>query len=165
MSLSIRHESAGDEQAIHDLTVVAFTPVPQSDGAEAPIVAALRESGALTISLVAVDGPEIVGHIAFSPVTAGTDAEGWYGLGPVSVHPDRQGQGIGGAMIEEGLALLRGRDAKGCVLVGDPAYYSRFGFRSDGAVSYGDVPVKYVQWLALREVTPSGELRYDPAFG
>lgn len=160
----IRPEQPSDEQAIHELTVAAFEPMPYSDGSEAPIIVGLREVGDLTVSLVAVEGADIVGHIAFSPVTVGTDSDGWYGLGPVSVWPDRQRKGIGSALINEGLSILRARGAKGCALVGDPNYYRRFGFRSDGRLSYRDLPLQYIQSLSFQDETASGRLKFSQAF-
>lgn len=165
MPVIIRPECAGEEQVIHDLTVAAFETMPYSDGSEAPIVAGLREDGDLTLSLVAVEGANIVGHIAFSPVAVGADSEGWYGLGPVSVWPDRQREGIGSALINEGLSIMRAVGAKGCVLVGDPNYYGRFGFQSDGTLSYQDVPTQYVQSLLFQDKAPSGRVEFSPAFG
>lgn len=164
MAVTIRPEKPGDEQAIHDLTVAAFETMPYSNGSEAPIVAGLREDGDLAVSLVAVDGAGIVGHIAFSPVEIGAASEGWYGLGPVSVRPDRQREGIGSALINEGLSILRARGAKGCALVGDPGYYRRFGFRSDGRLSYGELPSHYVQWLPFADEVAAGSVRFSPAF-
>ena len=164
MAVIIRPEQPADEQMIHDLTVAAFEPVPYSDGSEASIIAGLREDGDLTVSLVAVEGSDIVGHVAFSPVTVGASSDGWYGLGPVSVCPDRQRKGIGSALINEGLSILRAQGAKGCALVGDPDYYGRFGFRSDGRVSYEELPSQYVQRLSFGDEVPSGRLRFSPAF-
>ena len=126
MSLTIRAEEAGDEPAIAALITKTFATAPHSDGTEADIVDALRTAGALTISLVAeVDG-KLVGHVAFSPVTIGGENRGCFGLGPVAVLPERQGQGIGSALIQAGLEELRDKGACGCVVLGEPSYYSRF---------------------------------------
>ena len=91
---------------------------------------ALRDSNALSISLVAEIDKKVVGNIAFSPVTISDVSPGWYGLGPVSVLPELHKQGIGKSLMREGLSMLKSMGAKGCVLVGDPGYYERFGFRS-----------------------------------
>jgi len=89
-----------------------------SNHTEHYIIEALRSAKALTVSLVAeVDGL-VVGHIAFSPVTMSDGTKDWYGLGPVSVHPDFQRKGIGKALIQEGLSRLRNLKAKGFCLVG-----------------------------------------------
>ncbi|ESZ61562.1 N-acetyltransferase [Mesorhizobium sp. M0062] len=160
----IRPERPDDKQTIHDLTIAAFEPTPFSDGSEAPIITKLRNDGDLTVSLVAVRGGDIVGHVAFSPVTVGVESDGWYGLGPVSVWPDKQRQGIGSALINEGLAILKTNGAKGCVLIGDPAYYGRFGFRSDGNLSYQELPAQYVQSLPFQSEPATGQLKFSPAF-
>jgi len=102
--------------------------MPFSDDTEARVIDALRVAGALARSLVATQGGEVVGHVAFSPVTINGEAGDWYGLGPVSVWPDRQRRGIGQALIREGRRRLQGMGAGGCVLLGDPAYHARFGF-------------------------------------
>ncbi|GKQ56000.1 hypothetical protein BRSPCE3_68550 [Bradyrhizobium sp. Ce-3] len=88
----------------------------------------------------------------------------WYGLGPISVTPDLQRQGIGGALIREGLARLAALNADGCVLLGDPAYYSRFGFIRDHSLTYGGTPSPYFQRLVLRGEPPKGDASYHPAF-
>lgn len=132
-SMQIRPERPDDCEAIHRLTRTAFAPMPFSRGDEADCVAKLRNDGDLALSLVATEGPQIVGHIAFSPAFLNEEFCGWYGLGPVSVWPHLQRRGIGRALIEYGLAELKRKDAFGCVLIGDPAYYSRFGFIGDGS--------------------------------
>lgn len=160
----IRPERLGDAAAIHDLTAAAFRGLPYSSGAEARIVDALRAAGALTVSLVAVVTGEIVGHVAFSRVTIDGEAGDWFGLGPVSVAPGRQRQGIGTALIEAGLARLRELGAGGCVVLGDPAYYGRFGFAADCALRYGDVDPRYFQALAFSGRLPTGYVRFHPGF-
>ncbi|MDH4987984.1 N-acetyltransferase [Aminobacter anthyllidis] len=161
--MNIRPEGPADIDTIRALTRAAFAKAPYSSQTEAAIVDALRDAGALTLSLVAEDNGEIVGHVAFSPVTVGKDV-GWYGLGPVSVWPESQGRGIGQSLIRHGLDVLRQMGAKGCVLIGDPAYYSRFGFVADPGVSYGNIPPQYVQRLAFGQHIPSGEILYHAGF-
>ncbi len=95
---------------------------------EAAIVDALRDSNTLTISRVATMDDQIVGHIAFSPITI-NDAPAGLGLAPVAVLPDCQSRGIGAALITEGLAQCRELDCGLVVVLGDPAYYARFGFQ------------------------------------
>ena len=163
--MQIRDERDEDAAAISRITATAFATAPHSSGTEVRIVEALRQAGALTVSLVATsDDGRIVGNVAFSPVQIGGAAGRWYGLGPVSVSPDLQRQGIGGALIREGLARLATLNADGCVLLGDPAYYSRFGFVSDPALTYGGKPSQYFQRLVLRGKVPKGDVRYHPAF-
>jgi putative acetyltransferase len=111
--------------------------MPYGSQTEGAVVDALRSAGALILSLIAIEDGEIIGHVAFSPVAINGETNGWYGLGPVSVWPDRQGRGIGQALIRKGLDSLRDMNVQGCVVLGDPGYYSRFGFVSDPGLRYG----------------------------
>lgn len=126
--MRVRHECPGDENAIARLITAAFLEAEHRDGTEADIVESLRAANALTVSLVATNEAGIIGHVAFSPVTVDGRGVGWFGLGPVSVSPPKQGQGIGTRLIEDGMVHLCEQGAKGCVVLGDPAFYSRFGF-------------------------------------
>lgn len=161
----IRSEMPADHDAIHELTWAAFKPMAFSAGTEADIIRALRADGDLAISLVAEDGGEIVGHVAFSPVTIDGAHDNWFGLGPISVKPGRQRQGIGKALIAAGLKLLDKQGANGCALIGNPDVYSHAGFLSDGQLTYLDIDTKYVQRLVLRGPDPQGSLRFARAFG
>jgi putative acetyltransferase len=160
--MDIRPEHPKDLDVITRLTKAAFEPMPFSEGNEAEALAKLREDGDLTLSLVAIEGEDILGHIAFSPVYLDDVFSGWYGLGPVSVWPHVQRNGIGGELIRYGLVELQGKGAHGCVLIGDPRYYQRFGFVGDGSVSYRDLPKEVVQWLTFSSGRPSGLLRFSP---
>ncbi len=162
--MRIRPETDADHAAIGALTTAAFAGAPHSSGTEAAIIDALRAAGGLTLSLVADDGGGVVGHVAFSPVRIDGRQAGWFGLGPVSVAPDRQGQGIGGALIREGLARLAAAGAKGCVLLGDPGYYRRFGFQADPGLVLPDVPPEYVLRLVLAGAPPRGTVAFHPGF-
>jgi putative acetyltransferase len=161
----IEPERPGDATVIGQLTTTAFAPMPFSDGDEARVIDALREAGALTISLVAIaaDG-ELVGHIAFSPVRIDGRPGDWYGLGPVSVAPGLQGRGVGSALILDGLDRLRALSAGGCVLLGDPNYYRRFGFVSDPLLTYQGKPNRYFQHLVLGASRRAGDVSFHPAF-
>ena len=107
-------------QAIFDVTKLAFETHPFSSKTEQFIINQLRKNNVLTISLVAEIDQVVIGHIAFSPVVISSSAKGWYGLGPVSVHPDHQRAGIGSKLIIEGLHLLKSKNANGCVVLGEP---------------------------------------------
>ena len=131
--MQIRDERPADAAAIRAVTDAAFAGVPHSNQTESRIIDALRKAGALTLSLVALRREQLVGHIAFSPVLIDGVACDWYGLGPVSVVPELQGLGVGAALIRAGLERLRDIGARGCVLLGDPRYYGRFGFVRSGA--------------------------------
>jgi putative acetyltransferase len=143
----IRNELESDVGPISAVTKAAFESCPYGNHTEEFIVNALRAANALTVSLVAEASGKVVGHVAFSPVTISDGSQNWYGLGPVSVLPEFQKQGIGKSLIQEGLSLLKALGAKGCVLVGDPKYYERFGFRNFPDLVLDDVPQEY--FLAL----------------
>jgi len=106
----------------------------------------------------------VVGHIAFSPVTISDGAPGWYGLGPVSVLPPHQRQGIGAALIEEGLSRLRRMGAGGCCLVGHPDYYGRFGFVNPPGLEHEGVPPEAFFALALDGAMPQGTVTFHEGF-
>ncbi len=162
--VAIRGERASDRGAIARLTTEAFRTAPHAGGNEAAITDELRNAGALAISLVAEQGEALVGHVAFSEVTINGEACGWLGLGPVSVLPDRQGAGVGAALIEAGLKRLREDGAAGCVVLGDPAYYPRFGFAVQPELVLPGVPEEYFMALAFGGDVPTGEVAYHPAF-
>lgn len=162
--MQIRPERPQDAATIRALTDAAFKPMPFSDQTEARVIDGLRAAGALTLSLVAEEGGDILGHVAFSPVTINGEAGDWYGLGPVSVWPDRQRAGVGQALIREGLRQLQALGAGGCVLLGAPAYYRRFGFQRDPDLYETGAPPGAFQHLTLSGVRPSGEVRFHPAF-
>ena len=157
-------ERPEDAAIIRQVTEAAFAVAEHSDGTEGAIVDALRAAGALSVSLVARRGGERVGHVAFSPVTLDGADLGWYGLGPVSVRPDLHGQGIGGALIRAGLEQLKALGAQGCVVLGDPRYYQRFGFAVDPAIRYDGVPPEDFMALPLGSSTATGQVAYHPAF-
>ncbi len=160
----IRSETPPDFDAIREVNIVAFAHHPFSHQTEHLIVEALRAAEALELSLVAeVDG-EVVGHIAFSAASIGDTSEGWFLLGPVAVCPEHQGDGVGRALVETGLAALRSRGAYGCALVGDPAFYRRFGFQEHPGIVWDSVPDENVLCLLLAGDAPIGEVSHHPAF-
>jgi putative acetyltransferase len=162
--MTIRNEREADIKAISDVTIAAFADQPYSRQTEHFIIDALRAADAMAISLVAEIDGAVVGHIAFSPVTiAGNDCD-WYGMGPVSVLPELQRQGIGSALVNEGLRLLKDMGGKGCVLVGDPNYYTRFGFRNLPELTLDGVPPEVFMGLPLGEDIPSGAVMFHEAF-
>ena len=164
MNITIRDETESDINAIAEVTKKAFETLAVSNHTEEFIIKALREANALVISLVAeVDG-KVVGHIAFSPVTISDETPGWYGLGPVSVLPELQRQGIGKTLIHKGLPSLRALGAKGCALVGDPGYYGRFGFRSPSNMVVDGVPQQYFLVLSFEENKSHGAVVFHEGF-
>ena len=160
----LRNERVTDIEAITEVTIAAFKNHPISNQTEQFIIKALRAAGALTISLVAEIDGQIVGHIAFSPVTVSDGATGWYGLGPISVLPEYQRQGIGQALINEGLALLKDIGGQGCALVGDPNYYKRFGFRNYPELVHEGVPQEVFLVLPFTEKIPKGIVAFHEGF-
>jgi len=160
----LRPERAQDATAIGALTEAAFSGQPYSDRTEHLIVDRLRRAGVLSLSLVAEDDGALVGHIAFSPVALSGSEKDWYGLGPVSVIPGRQGEGIGGALIRRGLEDLRGLGAAGCIVVGNPALYRKFGFVSQQALLLSDVPAEYFLVQAFTGPVPAGAAEFHPGF-
>ncbi len=164
MTTTIRAEMPSDEDAIEQVTRRAFLSQTYSRQTEQFIIRVLRASHALSVSLVAEDAGRIVGHLALSPVTISDGAAGWYGLGPISVEPELQRVGIGRALMEKGLAELRKIGAKGCVLVGDPVFYRRFGFASNPALVLEGVPQEFVLSLSLCTSSVHGNVQFHPAF-
>jgi putative acetyltransferase len=160
----IRPETSRDIDAIRAVTLAAFAGKPYSSGTEAAIVAALRGAEALTLSLVACEHDDLLGHVAFSPASIGGRDLGLYALGPVSVRPERQRQGIGAGLIRDGLARLTRMRAVGCILVGAPEYYGRFGFALCPARCPPDMPPAYFQMLTLTGEVPPGAIAFHPAF-
>jgi putative acetyltransferase len=170
----VRVETPTDIAAMRAVNEAAFGRMGEAD-----LVDALRQADALTASLVAVDrAGRVVGHAALSPVTItrpdGQVLGGALGLGPVAVLPEAQEKGHGSALVRAALDAARARGATGVVVVGDPGYYGRFGFRS--AASFGlrweqDVPEGVFQAVEFRpgafspaEGTPPAVVRYRPEF-
>jgi putative acetyltransferase len=160
----IRQETTSDIEAITQITIAAFRTLPISNQTEQFIIKALRAAGALTLSLVAEIDGRVVGHIAFSPVTISDGSKNWYGLGPVSVLPDYQRQGIGKLLINEGLSLLKQLGGQGCALVGDPNYYKRFGFKNFPELFHEGIPQEVFLVLSINEKVPKGIVVFHEGF-
>lgn len=160
----VRDEAPGDIAGIRDVTRAAFGTHPHSHQTEHLIVDALRAAGALAVSLVAEQEGRVVGHVAFSSVRITDGSGGWFGLGPVSVLPAWQRRGFGASLIQRGLARLRDMHAEGCVLVGEPDYYRRFGFARKPALEFDGVPQEYFLALDLRANDARGKVVYHTAF-
>ena len=160
----IRSETDSDVDAITDVTIAAFETLEISNHTEPFIIEALRAAKALTISLVAELDARVIGHIAFSPVTISDGSSSWYGLGPVSVLPECQRQGIGKALIREGLSRLRELNARGCCLVGHPEYYGQFGFTNTPLLVLEHVPPEVFFALSFDGHTPQGTVTFHDGF-
>jgi putative acetyltransferase len=160
----IRNETDTDVDAITEVTVAAFETLEISRHTEQFIIAALRAAKALTVSLVAELDGRVIGHIAFSPVTISDGTRNWYGLGPVSVLPQYQRQGIGKALIWEGLSRLKEMNAQGCCLVGDPDYYRKFGFENTPELVHEGVPPEVFFALSFGGRYPQGTVAFHEGF-
>ncbi|MGD9646167.1 MAG: GNAT family N-acetyltransferase [Pirellulales bacterium] len=165
---TIREEWSGDEVAIRQVHQAAF---PTS--AESRLVDELRRAGRLTISLVAIADEQVVGHVAFSPVTLeGGDARALacpLGLAPLAVLPPWQKLGVGSALVKAGLEQCRRLSAGYVVVLGSPAYYGRFGFSPAAnwnlSDDYQGGPAFQAIELVAGAIPPQGgRIRYAPEF-
>ncbi|UCU92061.1 GNAT family N-acetyltransferase [Hydrogenophaga taeniospiralis] len=161
----IRSETPADTDAIAALTTAAFLNAPHSSHTEAFIVNSLRRAGALSVSLVAEQGGELVGHVATSPVVIADGTPGWHGLGPISVLPEHQEKGIGSSLMQAALQALSEQGAAGIMLVGEPGYYRRFGFHNQPQLVYPDIPPEYFMVLPFTDALPRGTVLFHEAFG
>jgi putative acetyltransferase len=160
----IRSETDSDVSVIAEVTATAFKALEISNHTEQFIIAELRAAKAITVSLVAeVDG-RVIGHIAFSPVSISDGTRNWYGLGPVSILPEYQRQGIGKALIREGLSRLKDMNARGCCLVGHPDYYRKFGFSNMSGLVHEGVPPEVFFALSFDGHTPQGTVAFHEGF-
>lgn len=167
--MRVRAEEPGDVGAIRAVNLAAF-----ETSVEADLVDALRQQASPFLSLVAestADPPAIVGHILFTPVTLlQHPALAILGLAPMAVLPNHQRQGVGAALIHEGLARARTLGAQAVIVLGHADYYPRFGFAPAARFGIGceyDVPPEVFMALeltpgALREC--AGTIRYHAAF-
>lgn len=166
--IEVRPERPGDAAAIRRVNDEAFGQVHESR-----IVDAVRQAGHAAVSLVAVDGPRIVGHILFTPMSmASHDAHVVVmGLGPMAVLPERQRQGVGTALVQAGLRECIRSGCHVVVVIGHPEFYPRFGFapaHRHGLRSEYDVPDDVFMVVELASGALSkcrGLVRYVPEFG
>lgn len=163
-NILIEPEQPADLAAIRELTIAAFDGRTE----EADLVDALREGRDLLLSLVARHRGDIVGHVAFSRVMVDDSAgpEGAVGLAPVGVRPDMQQRGIGARLIEAGLDQLQAAGESAVLVVGNPAYYTRFGFSVAAAEQYPcDYSGPYFMARFLGDAAaPRGPVTYPDAF-
>jgi len=162
--VEIRSETSADVSEIEAITASAFLNAPHTSLTEQYIVNALRRAGKLSVSLVAVRDGTLIGHAAISPVAISDGTPGWFGLGPISVLPQHQRQGVGSKLMHEALRILRERGATGCVVLGEPEYYGRFGFRADPNLVLPGVPAEYFQAISFDSPMPRGTVTYHEAF-
>jgi putative acetyltransferase len=160
----IRSERDSDISAIAEVTAAAFETLEISNHTEQFIIEGLRAAGAIRLSLVAELDGRVAGHVAFSPVSISDGTADWYGLGPVSVMPAFQRQGIGKALIQEGLSRLKEMGAGGCCLVGHPDYYIKFGFQNMPGLVLEGVPPEVFFALSFDGHIPRGSVAFHEAF-
>ena len=158
-SMHIRPETPADVADITALIDTAFSGVPYAEGDEAELVVKLRQLGDLAVSLVAEVDSRLVGHVAFSPARSTDGSEGWFALGPIAVAPQRQGEGIGTALVMAGLEAISALGARGCILVGHPGLYRRCGFSNAPDNAPPDQSAEYFMCKVL-----SGELARGPIY-
>jgi len=168
-ALTLRPMRPEDDVAIRNLIYAAFQNHPHHAPGALPsehlMVDRLRADGALTLSLAAERNGTPVGHLAVSPVWISDGTANWFGLGPVAVAPRHQRRGIGSALVRYGLRMLRQQGAAGLVVLGEPHFYERFGFRHDPQLVLPGIPAAYFMALPLREGIAAGTVAFHPAFG
>jgi putative acetyltransferase len=155
----LRDELPADHAAIWQVVHAAF-----GSAGEADLVDRLRADGDVAVSLVAVEGEAIVGHVLLSRMQAPFRA---LGLAPVSVRPDRQRSGVGSALVREALARAKAEGFEAVFVLGDPAYYGRFGFDPATAQGFASPYAgPHLMAVALTGPLPvtSGRVDYAPAF-
>ncbi|MFC7520871.1 GNAT family N-acetyltransferase [Xanthomonas populi] len=166
MNVLIREASDADAAAIELLTMVAFMRSEHSRHDEQHVIAALRNDGALTLSLVVDHDGYVVGHLAVSPVSLSDHSPGWYALGPLAIGPGHQRQGLGTRLVQSALANLRERGAAGCLALGAPVFFKRLGFAVEPGLVLPDVPASELQALSFGDrLLPLADVSYHPAFG
>ncbi len=165
--VAIRPETPQDSAAIRNVNEEAF-----GSSVEADLVEKLRSRQAYTISLVATDGDNVIGHIIFSPVTieSGNTSFGALGLGPMAVLSSYQRKGVGSQLVREGLQECRRLGHEIVVVLGHSDYYPRFGFipaKPRGIECEFEVPDEAWMILELHEGALSGRsgvVKYQPEF-
>ena len=162
--MEIRPEAEEDEASIGFIIKSAFAQHPFSNQREHQIVDALRHAGALRLSLVALTGDSVVGHVCFSPVRIGGKDLRWVGLAPLAVLPSQQHRGIGTALVRAGLKQMRSLGVQGVTVLGNPDFYGRFGFVARRALRLTSAPARHFMALSFGEDWPEGDVEYHPIF-
>lgn len=165
--MKIRHETHQDITAIHEVETSAFRRRSEAD-----LVDALRKAGKAIVSLVAEYEKKVIGHVLFSPVTIEPEPGSvkGIGLGPVAVLPEYQGQGAGSQLIRKGLEECRRLGYDYSVVLGNPRYYERFGYRKASLFGLGNEFGVDEDFMAM-EFTPGalegieGVVKYAEEFG
>ena len=160
----IRAETPADVADIRNIVGAAFAGHQEAD-----LVDDLRRDGDLLLSMVADDSGRLVGHVAFSRVWISHQDKRTpaVSLAPLAVMPERGRRGIGGALVGAGHAKLRAAGESIIFVLGDPAYYSRFGYALSTAAAFDCVyGGPHFQALVMTEIAPkAGAITYAAAFG
>ena len=162
--LCIREEVTSDSIAISHVTEAAFRGRPYAGGDEQDVIDRLRACGSLSLSLVMLDDDEVIGQISFSRADISDGSGPWFALGPVSVLPNRQGQGVGSALINEGLSRIDDMGALGCILTGNPEYYAKFGFEFAPTNVPANEPAEYFMLKLMSDHKAEGIFAFHKAF-
>lgn len=160
----IRAEKKQDSDAIGTVIKNAFAGRDYSTNNEDEFIDALRMAGALSVALVAERDSEVVGYIAFSPITIDGKDVRWFCMALLSVSPNLQKQGIGTQLVKAGLDKLKQLDGAGCVLLGDPGYYVHFGFAARKELTLQGESPEYFLVLPFEENMPQGNVQFHPVF-
>lgn len=165
----VRREGPEDRAAVHALHVAAFGRPGAPEVPEARLVELLRAAGDTVpeLSFVALSGDAVVGHVTCSRATVDDAAS--LGLGPLGVLPDAQRRGVGSALMHTVLGAADALGAPVVVLLGDPAYYGRFGFVPAERVGIRSPEPRWGPYFQARRLTswegrPTGTFRYADAF-
>ena len=168
--LLIRQETPSDYDVIHRVVQEAFASAAHRDGTEQDLVAALRKGDTYIpeLALMAIQGETIVGHILFTRATI--EGRPILALAPLAVLPKVQRQGIGSALVREGHRIASAMGFECSVVLGDSAYYARFGYAPAsrfGIQAPFSVPDENFMAAKLRPdaTLPAGVVRYAAAFG
>lgn len=160
--LICRTERPGDGDEIDELVTAAFGREQEAD-----LVWALREQGAISLSQVVEYDDAILGHLLMSPVFIEGKDCGWLGLSPISVWPECQRQGVASALITAALDCANELDWAGVVLLGNPAFYGRFGFKpaAELGLEYASAHIdKPLLAMPLKPPTVTGQVTFHEVF-